>query len=221
MTFLHPLLRAIRIRLERVNDISIEVQAHRESWISGCMISGPVFIGKRCQLYRSEIAGHVTIDRFTSLWGPDIQILGRQRGISIGAFCSIARHTAMYETFHNPQRTTTYFVEKNLLRGRPGPDAEISAGPVKIGNDVWIGAASQIMSGVTIGDGAIVGAGAIVTRNVPPYTVVGGNPARIIRYRFPDDVIAHLLDLEWWNWPEERLSAEIDFLTEIHQDPSR
>lgn len=125
MKLLHPLLRAIRSRLERVNDISNEVEVHRESWISGCMISGPVTIGRRCHLYRSEIAGRVFIDRFTSLWGPDIQVLGQRHGISIGAFRSIARHTAMYETFHNPQCTTTYSVEKNHLRGRPGPDSEI------------------------------------------------------------------------------------------------
>ncbi len=126
----------------------------------------------------------------------------------------------MYETFHNPQRTTTYFVEKNLLQVWPGPDAEISVGPIRIGNDVWIGASAQIMSGVTIGDGAIVGAGAIVTRDVPAYAVVGGNPARIIRFRFESDLIERLMSIEWWNWSEDRLRSESDFLLELHKAPS-
>jgi acetyltransferase-like isoleucine patch superfamily enzyme len=142
-------------------------------------------------------------------------------GVNIGAFCSIARHVAMYEASHNPQRTTTYFVEKNLLRVPPSPDAETSAGAIRIGNDVWIGQAAQIMSGVTVGDGAIVGAGSIVTRDVPPYAVVGGNPARVIRYRFDDETIARMQSMAWWDWEEARLRAERGFLLGLHEAPDK
>jgi acetyltransferase-like isoleucine patch superfamily enzyme len=221
MRLLHPLLRAFRTRLDRINSISPDANCDSGSWISGSSINGPVKIAKGCQVYRSEISGNVSIDRFTSLWGPNVLISGEKYGVTIGAFCSIARHCALYETFHNPQRTTTYFVEKNLLRLPPGEDAEISRGPIRIGNDVWIGAAAQVLSGVTIGDGAIVGAGAIVTRDVPAYAVVGGNPARLIRYRFEADVIERLMSMEWWNWPEDRLRAEAEFLTGIHPAPRR
>jgi virginiamycin A acetyltransferase len=221
MRFLHPLIRAFRTRLERVNTISPDARCDIGSWISGACLTGPVTVAKGCQIYRAEIAGKVSIGRFSSLWGPELLVSGPRHGVTIGAFCSIARHSAIYETFHNPQRTTTYFVEKNLLHVPPRQDAEISAGPVRIGNDVWIGASAQVMSGVSIGNGAIVGAGAIVTRDVPPYAVVGGNPARIIRYRFEPDVIERLLATEWWNWPEERLQTDGDFLMEIHEAPRR
>ena len=94
-------------------------------------------------------------------------------------------------------------------------------GAVRIGNDVWIGQAAQIMSGVRVGDGAIVGAGAIVTRDVPPYAVVAGNPARLIRYRFDDATIAKLVSTAWWDWDEARLRAESDFLVSLHEAPGR
>ena len=80
---------------------------------------------------------------------------------------------------------------------------------VYIGNDVWIGYDSIILSGVTIGDGAIIGARAVVTKDVPPYTIVGGIPAKAIRKRFDKKTIKSLLNLKWWDWPEERIAANI------------
>jgi len=80
----------------------------------------------------------------------------------------------------------------------------------RIGNDVWIGAGATLLGkggGLTIGDGAIVGAGSVVTKDVPPYAIVGGNPARIIRYRFDEAIIRRLLALKWWDWPVERIMA--------------
>lgn len=80
-------------------------------------------------------------------------------------------------------------------------------GDIVIGNDVWIGYEAVILSGVTIGDGAIIGARAVVTKDVPPYTIVGGVPAKPIRKRFSDEDIARLLELKWWDWPVEKISA--------------
>ncbi|MEW5726856.1 MAG: DapH/DapD/GlmU-related protein, partial [Pseudomonadota bacterium] len=77
--------------------------------------------------------------------------------------------------------------------------------PVRIGNDVWIGAAAMILDGVTIGDGAVVAAGAVVTREVPPYAIVGGNPAKVIRYRFPPEIVEELQRIAWWDWPDRRI----------------
>lgn len=73
---------------------------------------------------------------------------------------------------------------------------------VKIGNDVWIGTRAMILDGITIGDGAVIGAGAVVTKNVPPYAIVGGVPAKIIKYRFSQDKINELLASQWWNDPK-------------------
>lgn len=83
----------------------------------------------------------------------------------------------------------------------------ISSRPVTVGNDVWIGANVIIMDGLKIGDGAVIGANAVVTHDVPPYAIVGGIPARIIRYRFEPEIIKKLLALQWWNLPDEQIAA--------------
>ena len=88
-------------------------------------------------------------------------------------------------------------------------DAWDNKGDIVIGNDVWIGFEAVIMSGVTIGDGAIVGARAVVTKDVPPYTIVGGVPVKEIRKRFSDERISELLNLKWWDWPEEKIQMNI------------
>ena len=91
-------------------------------------------------------------------------------------------------------------------------------GNTVIGNDVWIGYDATILAGVTVGDGAIIGAKAVVTRDVPPYTIVGGNPAQEIRRRFAAEEIERLLELRWWDWPVERIARELGWLT--GNDPS-
>ena len=80
-----------------------------------------------------------------------------------------------------------------------------------IGNDVWIGENAVILGGISIGDGAVIGAGAIVTKDVPPYTIVGGVPAKKIRSRFPDDIVKMLLKIQWWNLEEDILKENIYF----------
>lgn len=82
-------------------------------------------------------------------------------------------------------------------------------GDTVVGNDVWFGMESVVLPGVTVGDGAIVGARAVVTRDVAPYTVVAGNPARPVRRRFPEAVIRELLEIRWWDWPSDRIEANL------------
>ena len=82
-------------------------------------------------------------------------------------------------------------------------------GDIVVGNDVWIGYESVILSGVTIGDGAIIGTRAVVTKDIPPYTIVGGIPAKPIRRRFDDKTITKLLQIKWWDWPKERIAKNM------------
>lgn len=219
MRLVQSVLGALRQRLDRVNSIEGGAQIAPGAWISGAEIGARCQIATGCKIYRATLSGQVAVARYTSLWGPSIFVSGGGHGVAIGSFCSIAHHVSIQEQFHNPQRTTTYFIERNLLKQPELPEAQISKGAIRIGHDVWIGAGAQILSGVTIGDGAIVGAGAIVTRDVAPYAMVAGNPARVIRYRFAADRIEQLLALQWWYWSDDRLRAEAAFLTEVHDRP--
>ena len=98
---------------------------------------------------------------------------------------------------------------KDAMKDRSYP----TKGDILIGNDVWIGHNATIMAGVTIGDGAIIGTNSTVVKNVAPYSIVGGNPAKEIKKRFSDDTIQKLLELEWWNWPIEKITKHVHDLT--------
>ena len=134
----------------------------------------------------------------------------------IGRFCSIACGAKFLFTSanHTLKSLSTYpfpiFFEEWGLDVENITTAWDNKGDIVIGNDVWIGYEAVIFSGVTIGDGAVIGTRAVVTKDVPPYTIVGGVPAKAIRRRFPDETISRLLDLKWWNWPEERIAQNIE-----------
>ena len=131
--------------------------------------------------------------------------------LKIGKFCSIACGAKFLFTSgnHSMQSLSTYtfpiFYEEWGLDAKDIRSAWDNKGDITIGNDFWIGYEAVILSGVTIGDGAIVGARAVVTKDVPPYTIVAGVPARPIRKRFDEETIAKLPALRWWDWDEERL----------------
>nr|WP_308505650.1 CatB-related O-acetyltransferase [uncultured Agathobaculum sp.] len=133
----------------------------------------------------------------------------------IGKFCSIACGARFLFTSanHNLRSLSTYpfplFFEEWGLDKADVTDAWDNRGDIVVGNDVWIGYEAVILSGVTIGDGAIIGTRAVVTKDVPPYTIIGGVPARPIRKRFDDRTIAVLLRLRWWDWPRERIARNI------------
>lgn len=132
--------------------------------------------------------------------------------LKIGKFCSIACGAKFLFTSANhamrPLSTYTFpiFFEEWGLDVSEIRSAWDNKGDIVVGNDVWIGYEAVILSGVTIGDGAIVGARAVVTRDVPPYTIVGGVPAKSIRKRFDDETIEKLLRLRWWDWDERAIS---------------
>lgn len=165
----------------------------------------------------SELAetGHVTLGRRSygdpRIWrwlDDDGTWLGGD--VHIGAFCSIAEGVAIFTGGeHNTSWVTTYPVRVMYgLEGAHHDGHPRSRGDVIIGNDVWLGAESRIMSGVTIGHGAVVGAGAVVDRDVRPYAIVTGNRATEVRRRFDDATVDRLLEMAWWDWPDERIRAE-------------
>ena len=136
--------------------------------------------------------------------------------LSVGKFCSIAcgARFLFNSANHALSSLSTYpfpiFFEEWGLPVDDVSRAWDNKGDIVVGNDVWIGYEAVILAGVTIGDGAIIGARAVVAGDVPPYTIVGGVPARPIRKRFSDDVIEALLELRWWDWRPERIAANLD-----------
>ncbi len=135
--------------------------------------------------------------------------------LKIGKFCSIACGSKFLFTSanHTLSSLSTYtfpiFFDEWGLDAKNIRSAWDNKGDIVIGNDVWIGYEAVILSGVTIGDGAIIGTRAVVTKDVPPYTIVGGVPAKPIRRRFDDETIAELLRLRWWDWDREKISRNI------------
>lgn len=133
----------------------------------------------------------------------------------IGKFCSIACGTKFLfnSANHTLNSLSTYpfplFYEEWELDPKNVAESWDNKGDITIGNDVWIGFEAVILAGVTIGDGAIIGARAVVTKDVAPYTIVGGVPAKPIRKRFDDQTITTLLKMKWWDWPEEKIAQNI------------
>ena len=136
----------------------------------------------------------------------------------IGSFCSIGSGAAFIMCGNQGHRndwisTFPFYWMSEVDAFAGSHNGYQPAGDTVIGNDVWIGSEAIIMPGVTIGDGAVIGTRALVTRNVEPYAIVGGNPAKVIRKRFDDACIARLLELRWWDWKDEDLKPAMPFLT--------
>ena len=139
------------------------------------------------------------------------------RKLKIGKFCSIAPEVTIWlGENHRMDRVTTYpfpdyidaWPEAACSKGKE----LTSKGDVVIGNDVWIGYRAIILSGVRIGDGAIIGAGSVVTRDVEAYSIAAGNPARLIRKRFDEETINKLLQIRWWDWPVEKIRTNMKII---------
>ena len=146
----------------------------------------------------------------------DIKIISDSAHLYIGKFCSFAKGITIFlgENHHTDWVTTYPFhvIGEGWTEVPEIAPVQPTKGDVRIGNDVWIGTEATIMSGVTIGDGAIIGAKAVVAKDIPPYAIAVGNSARIVRYRFDNETIDRLLELAWWNWPKEKIDANINLL---------
>ena len=154
------------------------------------------------------------------------------KGVKVGRFCAIAENVnirlfqhptdmvAISPCFYRKEHTLKTFVDENYYEDLQSNAEGFS---VVIGNDVWIGQGVSVKSGVTIGDGAVIGAGAVVTKDVEPYAIVGGVPAKVIRYRFTKEQIEALLKIKWWDrnvdWLEEngKFFADVDQFIEKFQ----
>ena len=144
---------------------------------------------------------------------------GSTRGhVLIGRYCSIAhRVTFVVGLNHDYSCVTTYPFEDFELNDPIDTNHAYNANKYQIiiGNDVWIGCDVTILGGVRIGNGAVIGAGTVVARDIPSYSVVVGNPAKVIKYRFEEDVISHLQNIKWWYWPVEKIKSQYHLMKDI------
>lgn len=133
----------------------------------------------------------------------------------IGKFCALSRGVKfiMNGSNHKMSGFSTYPFEifgKSWERITPQPNEYPFKGDTVIGNDVWLGYETVIIPGIKIGDGAIIAAKSVVTKDIKPYTIVGGNPARVIRQRFVDEIVEALLEIAWWNWDIEKITRNLE-----------
>jgi len=144
---------------------------------------------------------------------PKVKPWGENASLKIGCFCSIALGVnIILSGEHRVDWVTTYPFNKILHEYKYSEGHPVTKGDIIIGNDVWIGMNATILSGVTIGDGAVIGANSLLTKEVEPYMIIGGNPAIPIRKRFDQQTIDRLLRIKWWDWDIEKIKRNVSDL---------
>lgn len=184
------------VLLEKLKYGFARILSRRPCAIRGSKIHKKASIGNGAQIV------NCTVDRYTYIHGSSVVFA------DVGAFCSIAAGCTIGGGMHPTDWVSTspvFYKGRNVLRTNFSQNKFEEFAHTTIGNDVWIGSKCLVKGGITIGDGAIIGMGSVVTKDVPPYEIWAGNPAKCIRKRFDDETIAKLLKLQWWNWDEAKL----------------
>ncbi|WP_343289954.1 CatB-related O-acetyltransferase [Ferrimonas balearica] len=204
--------------------VSEDAAIYQGARVKNSTLSGRNVVGNFSRVDNSTLAEHVRVDRNNQIFSSQVgrySYTGMNTVLMhacVGAFCSISWNVTVGGANHDYRRMTQHsFLYNDCDRIRPdgeSPKYDRFAEPVVIGNDVWIAAGAAITRGVTIGDGAVIAANAVVTKDVPPYAIVAGSPAKIIKYRFTPEIIELLTQLRWWQWPVEKIKQHYALLSE-------
>ena len=167
---------------------------------------------KLSNIVKTRKKSNIVIGEFT-YGNPQINRWNDKYKVKIGKFCSLSQNiTIIVDGNHRLDWVSTYPFGRRINDINQNPQHPVGKGDIIIGNDVWIGFNVLILPGVKIGDGAVVGANSVVTKNVGDYEIVGGNPARHIRYRFSQKQINSLKKIKWWDWRIEKIKINVDSL---------
>ncbi|OIQ23505.1 CatB-related O-acetyltransferase [uncultured Lacinutrix sp.] len=170
----------------------------------------------------STFSKHSEIRRFAKLKSCKIGKYSRVNpnskfsNVTVGNFTAIGRDTTIGLGKHplNYVSTQNIFYKKNNMNNQWVKNIDFPAERTYIGNDVWIGVEAMILDGVVIGDGAVIGARSVVTKDIPPYAIAVGSPAKVIKYRLEKEVIERLLEIKWWDFTDEKISEKVEFFRE-------
>ena len=193
-----------------------------------CDYGQNITIGEYSYLRDSVLGDYVQINRRNILDNAEIGT-GTYTGantvlkqVVVGKYCSISWNVSATGNLHNYRELASHPLSRLKSFGFVDENISLEYSRISIGNDVWIGANAVILPGLNIGDGAVIGAGAVVTKDVPPYSIVVGNPGKVIKYRFNDEIISLLMKAQWWNWSREIIKMNIDlFQSEITIETAR
>ena len=187
------------------SELSGKIIVNAYSNIQKSKLKGTIEIGTSNKINEAFLNGTIKTGNFTSLWGPNLDIISNEKAqIHIGNYCSIARNVTIQSFNHNFKKATSYFIGQNFFKEQWDNEV-VSKGTIKIQNDVWIGTHCVVLGGVTINNGAVVAANSVVLSDVPAYSIVAGSPAKVIGYRFSDDIIEKFQKVEWWNWNDDKM----------------
>lgn len=201
------------------NRIGENVKEYRNVVIRASQIGNDTILADDAFITDSIIGEHCTIERRGMIFNSsiaDYSYTGYNTVVKyaeIGKFCSISWNVSIGGANHNYHRLSTHpfsFIKKYGFAESGGGYSSFE-NPLIIGNDVWIGCNSVILRGIHIGNGAVIGAAAVVTKDIPPYAIVVGNPAKVIKYRFSEQLIEKLQVMKWWDWPKDFLQDHLSY----------
>jgi virginiamycin A acetyltransferase len=211
--FLKPLIKRLLLKykkniiIDKKSEINFNVNNNNINSKYPCIISNSKCSFKTlhegCQISQLSSYGNVNLGRFVGIEGPGTIIKASKESISIGSFSSIGQNVCIVDFNHNINRLTSFFTNNYIYCDSWMND--IISEKVIIEEDVFIGSNTVVLPGVTIGRGSVIGAGSVVVTDIPRYSIAVGNPAKVKKKRFSDEVINFIEDLRWWHWDVEKI----------------
>ena len=200
--------------MQENNYIHKTASIYRDVILKSSRIGAKSSVGDFSKVERSVLGEYIRIDRNNYIWCTEMKrhcYTGKNTSIiaaEVGSFVSVSWNVTIGGADHDYSKLSTHsfiYNDYDELRPEGAEGYDRFSSPCVIKNDVWIAANAVILRGVTVGNGSVVGAGAVVTKDVPDYAIVAGVPARIIGYRFEDSIIKMLNEVCWWNWNDETI----------------